>query len=302
FRVLERVRPDCVVLTGWSTFASQCAIAWCRVRRVPYVLVVESHDRGSRRAWRRAVKGAVVPWVVRGATSVLAAGSLARESMIARGADADRVRTFANTVDVAELAARVDDLRESRDRLRGELGLAADDVAVLCVARLALEKGIDVLLQAAARVGAPVSVLLAGDGPERSRLEQLGGRVTFLGVRPWESLAEVYAAADVFALLSRFETWGVVVNEAAAAALPLVVSEGAGAAHDLVREGENGFVVGIDDVDAVAQALGALAADPELRRRYGDASRRIVGDWGYERSEEDFIAAVLEAAGSTLAA
>ena len=55
---------DCVVVSGWSTFASQAAIVWCRLCRVPYVLVVESHDHDPRRAWRRSVKNAVVPRVV----------------------------------------------------------------------------------------------------------------------------------------------------------------------------------------------------------------------------------------------
>ncbi|MBA2641749.1 MAG: glycosyltransferase, partial [Actinobacteria bacterium] len=54
-RALERVRPEVVVVSGWSTFAAQGAIAWCRMRGVPYALVVESHDEGPRAGWRRQV-------------------------------------------------------------------------------------------------------------------------------------------------------------------------------------------------------------------------------------------------------
>src|SRR5213075_2149191 len=56
---LRRSRPDVVVVSGWSTFASQVAVAWCRVHRVPYVLHVESHDLDPRPAWRRRVKETV---------------------------------------------------------------------------------------------------------------------------------------------------------------------------------------------------------------------------------------------------
>ena len=67
FRALKDARPGVVVVSGWSTYASQATIAWCRRHSVPYVLLVESNERDARPGWRRAVKGAVVPAVVGGA-------------------------------------------------------------------------------------------------------------------------------------------------------------------------------------------------------------------------------------------
>jgi len=85
---------------------------------------------------------------------------------------------------------------------------------------------------------------------------------------------------------------GVVVNEAAACGLPLVLSEHVGAAHDLLAPGENGFRVPVDDVAATAGALRALVADSTLRHRFGARSRAIAAAWGYEPSVEAFLAAV----------
>src|SRR5918994_1374303 len=114
--------------------------------------------------------------------------------------------------------------------------------------------------------------MLAGGGPERERLEDLarvrGVRLVFAGDREWERIVETYVAADVFALLSQREPWAVVVNEAAACGLPLVLSDRVGAAHDLLVDGENGMLVEAGDVDAASEALRRLAADEELRRRY----------------------------------
>jgi glycosyltransferase involved in cell wall biosynthesis len=90
----------------------------------------------------------------------------------------------------------------------------------------------------------------------------------------------------------------VVVVEAAASGLPLVLSDRVGAAYDLLRDGENGFVVPADDVGAAARAIRTLADDADLRRRMGDASREIARGWGYEPSVENFVAAVREATGS----
>jgi glycosyltransferase involved in cell wall biosynthesis len=267
-RVLRESRPDVVAVTGWSTFPSQAAIAWCRARQIPYVLLVESHDVGPRSGWRRALKDAVVPPIVRSAAGVLAVGTLARESMIARGAAPGRVRVFANTIDVERWIARADTTRRA----------PRTGVFVLSVGRAVPEKGFDVLEQACEQAGVA--------------LEIVSGGLTE------DELAPRYVNADVFALLSRYEPWGVVVNEAAATGLPLVLSDRVGAARDLLRDGENGFLVPAEDVDAAAKALRELAADPEKRRRFGERSRELARAWGYEPSVENFVAAVLEARGT----
>ena len=295
-RMLDRRRPEVVVISGWSTFSAQAAIVWCRLRRVPYVLVVESHDRDPRTAWRRAIKGAVVPHLVRSAAGVLVTGTLVRESMTRRGADPARIHVFANTIDVRGYAERSDRLRHHRDQLRRALGLAPGDIAVLCVARLVPEKGLDTLLRAVAEAGPPLVPVLVGDGPERARLtrlaRELGVGAIVVGDLSWECIVEAYVAGDVFALLSRHEPWGVVVNEAAACGLPLVLSEHVGAAHDLLDPDANGILVPADDAAAAALALRRLARDPQLRARMGLRSAELALPWGYDASVTGFLEAV----------
>jgi glycosyltransferase involved in cell wall biosynthesis len=210
------------------------------------------------------------------------------------------VRVFANTIDVDAFGERADRLAGRRPELRAELGAGPDDVVVLSVARLAPEKGLDTLVHAVAEAGDPrLLLVLAGDGPERERLEDLarvrGVRLVLAGDREWERIVEVYAAADVFALLSEREPWAVVVNEAAACGLPLLLSDRVGAAHDLLVDGENGMLVAAGDVDAASSALRELAADAGLRRAFGARSRELARDWGYGPSVEGFLAAVREA-------
>ncbi len=293
--------PHVVVVSGWSTFASQGAIGWCRAAGVPYVLLVESHDFGPRAAWRNLIKGAVVPRLLRGAAGVLVVGSLARDSVVARGAAPERVRVFANTIDVAAWERRADELAARRPELRASLGAEVEDVLVLSAARLASEKGLKTLVEAVAETEERrVLLVVAGEGPERAQLERLarerGVRLHLAGDLDTERLAEAYVAADVFALLSLREPWGVVVNEAAASGLPLVLSDRVGAAHDLLRDGENGALVPAGDSAAAARALRRLTEDPAALRRAGERSRELVRSWGYEPSVESFVAAVREAA------
>ena len=256
---LRRARPDMVVVSGWSTFASQAAVAWCRLHGIPYVLHVESHDLDPRPAWRRRVKDAFATPVIRGAASVLVVGSAARESVLARGAK--EVRVFANTIDVERWIARAEALPRSEHQ--GTL--------VLSVGRDVPEKGFETLREASRESGVQLDVVTGGLAEDE--------------------LPRRYVEADVFALLSRHEPWGVVVNEAAASGLPLVLSDRVGAADDLVRDGENGFMVPADDAVAAADVLRRLDADAELRRRLGARSRELVRAWDYDASVEAFLAA-----------
>jgi glycosyltransferase involved in cell wall biosynthesis len=263
-RALRESRPDVVVVSGWSTFASQAAVAWSRARGVPYVLHVESHDLDPRPRWRRAVKDSVATRVIRGAASVLVVGSAARESVVGRGAT--KVGVFANTIDVERWIGRAEALPRAQH----------EGVLVLSVGRDVPEKGFDVLAAAVREAGAELELVTGG-------LDE-------------DELAQRYVEADIFALLSRHEPWGVVVNEAAASALPLVLSDRVGASRDLLRHRENGFLVPAGNAAAAAAALRQLADDAELRQRMGARSRELVRGWGYEPSVEAFVAAVLEAA------
>jgi glycosyltransferase involved in cell wall biosynthesis len=302
FGALRAAHPDVVVVSGWSTFASKAVAVWCRARRVPYVLLVESNDRDPRPQWRRLVKGIVANPMIRGADRLLAIGRLARESVVARGARPEDVRWFANTVDVDAFFDHADRLGSHRVELRATLGAGGEDVVVLSVARLAPEKGLDTLVRGAAAAGDPrLALVVAGEGPERTRLEglagELGVRLKLLGdLQPWERMFDLYAAADVFALLSTHEPWGVVVNEAAAFGLPLVLSDRVGAAYDLLVDGENGALVRAGDAAETGSALRRLARDREWRLRAGERSHEVMRGWGYEPSIENFVATVRDAA------
>jgi glycosyltransferase involved in cell wall biosynthesis len=289
--LLDRLEPDCVVVGGWSLMATQLAILWCRAHRVPYLLQSDNHLLEPRAGWVRSLKGIVLPHVVPQAAGWLVPGSLAQEHIEQYGARRDATIVFPLTIDVEAFASRADSLRSERDTIRRGLGFGPDAVVVLQVGRLVRVKAADVVIQAVA--AADVPLLLVGDGPEEMRLrslaETLGASVTFTGLLENDDLIRMYVAADVFVLASRRETWGVVVNEAMAAGLPLVVSNQVGAARDLVVAGRNGDVVPAGDVDALSAALRDLAADAARREAYGRASREAISDWGYEKSVAGFV-------------
>jgi glycosyltransferase involved in cell wall biosynthesis len=297
--LLSRLRPDVVVVPGWSLFAAQAAILWCRVHRVPYVITSESHSLAPRRRWAEAVKALLLPRLVAPAAGYLVTGRMSGTFLERYGADSARIRVFANTPDAESLVADAARRSAHRDDVRRGYGFEEDGIVVVSVARLLPQKAPDVLIRAVARSRLPMRLLFVGGGPEREALEALahaeGVDAIFAGHLNGDDLVDAYLAGDIFALLSRREPWGVVVNEALACGLPVVLSDRVGAGYDLVEQEGNGVVVPVDDVEAAALALGRLAGDPELRRRWGLRSRELIAGWSHAASVRSFMETMSDA-------
>ena len=174
---------------------------------------------------------------------------------------------------------------------RSALGLQDDDVVLIFVGRLGLEKNLAFLLQAVAGVQHAhprVKLLLLGEGPERDNLEDLarlsgvGDRVVFTGLVPYADIPRYLAAADVFVTASRTEVHPLSVIEALAAGRPVVGIDSPGVS-DTIVDGENGFVAE-DDVAAFAAKLGQIVMDGVLRRRMGEAASRSAEAYDIERT------------------
>jgi len=294
---------DVVSIAGYSMFTSQASILWCRLTGTPYLLFGESHHQDRRREWVKRVKGFVLPRIVRPAAGILATGTLSGEYFRSYGADPDRIYRFANTPDVDRIRAECAALESRRDEIRAALSLDRDSCAFLYVGRLIDVKGVADLVRAAARLDpAKARVVVVGDGPQADDLAALAereapGRVHFAGFRQGAELMEYYAAADAFVLPSYHEPWGVVVGEAMAAGLPVILSDRIGAATDLLRDGENGRSFPARDVSALENALLDVASSGERRAEMARRSDEIIDGWTYETSVRDFERAVRKASG-----
>ena len=235
--------------------------------------------------------------VLRGAQVVVAAGRYpAAEGERAAGRPLPVVHVPPG-VDVTRFRPLDDD---GRAAARRRLGLP-DGRLVVSVSRLVPRKGMDVLIQASARLQADrpdLTVAISGGGREEGRLRRLAGELSapvhFCGRVPDEDLPDLYACGDVFAMLCRNrwrgleqEGFGIVFLEAAAAGVPAVAGESGGAA-EAVAAGETGLVVDPPtSVEATAAALADLLDDDERRRAMGEAARR--------RAEKEFAYDVLAA-------
>jgi glycosyltransferase involved in cell wall biosynthesis len=172
----------------------------------------------------------------------------------------------------------------SRDELREALGITGP--TLVFAGRLTAQKSLEVGIEAARRAG--VELVVAGDGPDRAALERLGG-ARFLGPLDRHGVLELFRAGDAALLSSSWENFPHTVVEALAVGTP-VLSTRSGGVAEVVRDGENGLLVEVGDVDALAAAIRRFFAEPELARRLRAEAAPSVAEYApetiYARLEE----------------
>jgi glycosyltransferase involved in cell wall biosynthesis len=260
-RALRRFDPHVVVVGGWNQPAFWRAALHARLRRRPLVAWVESTARDVRpgRTLTEWPKRALI----RACAAFLVPGRASADYLRGLGVADERIAVAPNAVDTSIFSRASEPIRFDRK-------------TVLYVGRLDPEKGVDVLLGAMRDVDADL-LIVSHRGSDEARLRgEAPPNVRFAGRVVRDELARWYGGADVFVLPSRSDQWGMVLNEAAAAGLPLVATEAPGAAHDLIEHGVNGFRVPIGDERALADALRRVLEDDAFRARAGARSRELA--------------------------
>jgi glycosyltransferase involved in cell wall biosynthesis len=231
-------------------------------------------------------------WLATKTTALVAVSPQVRDDLVALGV-APRERFVVVRLGI-ELEQRVAAEQDGRGESRRVLGIGAERFAVGWIGRMTGVKRTDDVLRAFRRLrdrGVDACLCMVGDGPDRPAIERRAHELgvmrdtLFLGYQ--EEVAPFYAAFDAMVLPSINEGTPVSAIEALAAGRPVVATR-VGGVPDVVREGEDGFLVEAGDVDALADRLARLAADPELRERLGAAGRaRVIPRYSVERLVDD---------------
>jgi len=283
--LLRARRPDVLHVFGFRDPVTTGAAAWARLRRVPYVFEPLGMFRPRLRkvALKRLLDSTVYRGIAQGAAAVVVSSELERDDVIAGGVDRELIHVRGNGFPAPYDVEPAD---------RAELGIPEGAPVVLYVGRLAAGKGIEHLL-AALRVLPDAHLVLVGPDDGHGVARSLGGeRIHVLPPTDGPPL-RLYRLADVLALPSQGESFGLAAAEAAAAGTPVVVSERCGVAA-CFREGE-ALVVPYGEA-ALTAALERVLADGELRRRLAagalEAARRSSWEAVAERQEQVYRLAV----------
>ncbi len=271
---------DVVVLNSYTSLTAQWFMRY-RVNGAPWCFWGErlGPEPAGARGWMR--RQLLAP--LRRATGIVGIGSLAQRDYENRFPG---VATYCVPYHC--------DLSRFLDRKR-----IADsaEVRFLFCGVLNERKGLDLLVAAFDRLirnGLPARLDLVGQEAQlpnflRTVSPDARNRITYHGFQPPERLPELFCNADVFVLASRWDGWGVVVNQALGAGLAVLACVAVGAVFDLVEKETNGLRFPAGDCNALYACIERLARDPALARKWGDASRRKAADWTPERGAERWV-------------
>ena len=269
-RALAVAAPDVILCGGYSYVASWQCLAWARAHRIPFFLWSESNAQDQRRG--HSLVESLKTKFLRNCSGIVVPGRSAREYLRGHRIDESTIFTAPNAVDNDLFASAAAAARQNETAVRRELALP--ERYFLFVGRLVREKGVFELLLAYAKLDESmrreVGLVLVGDGECRQALQEQGsavspGVVRFAGFAQREQLAVYYALAETLILPTYTDTWGLVVNEAMACGLPVILSRAAGSAADLVMENWNGLLVDPKDVSSLMLAMRTIADQPGLR-------------------------------------
>jgi glycosyltransferase involved in cell wall biosynthesis len=295
-------RPDVVHVFGFRDVITTGVASWARARRVPYVFEPLGMFRPRLRKvrFKRVFDATVARGVTAGAAAIVVSSGVERDDVLACGVAAERVRVRG--------CGFPEPFSGSGDgRLRKELGIPARGPLVLYVGRIAAGKGIDLLLQALRELPG-AHLVLAGPDDGHGTIDQVraaqaapvtAGRVHVF--EPGERPLWIYSQADVLALPSSGESFGMVAAEAAAAGTPVVLSNRCGVA-DFFEQGE-ALVVPYEGA-ALTEALQRVLGDADLRRRLAEGARAAARRGSWDRiadRQEELYREALAAASSTAA-
>ncbi|MDD5640723.1 MAG: glycosyltransferase family 4 protein [Syntrophales bacterium] len=302
WRVLQKEQPEVLAIAGYDHAAMLTALSWTKVKGKIAIFMSDSkEDDQPRRPWKEWMKS----HIVRCFNAALVAGTPHKEYAVMLGLPPERIFTGYDVVDNAffDQGARI--IKNQQEIWRARLELPRP--YILSVSRFIDKKNLFCLLEAYKKyrkktVGEPLDLVLCGDGPLANRLKQKARGIPgvhFPGFKQVEDLIYYYGLGDIFILpSSHFEQWGLVVNEAMASGLPVLVSKACGCATDLVEEGVNGFTFDPYDGESLARLLRRMSSGEVDLKAMGEASRRIIAEWTPQIFAKNLFKAVEAALGA----
>ena len=310
---LERVKPDVVAVNGWNNFGSLIAANCCLRRGIPMIVMSESSRQDeARTSWKEAIKRRIAGLY----SAALVGGQRHVEYLADLGMPRERIFTGYNVVDNHYFRQKTEDVRSQTSKVRQKYALPKN--YFLASARFVEKKNLAKLVRAYAEYRrrsnlgnlksdvnhqhSAWDLVLLGDGPLKSDLcrlifdLRLQAYVHLPGFKPYDELPIYYALANAFVHASTSEQWGLVVNEAIASGLPVVVSNRCGCAPELVNG--NGFTFDPASEDELATRLLEMASlSDQERKQLADESHRIAANFAPERFGEGLERAATVAMG-----
>lgn len=271
-KYLDKKLFDIIVIGGYSTPTGMMAIEYCKIRKIPFVLNADGGMIGSE----NKVKYKLKRHFIQSASVWLSTGFNTSRYLIHYGAK-ERIYRYPFTSirekDIIDKPLTI----EEKKLIKTKLGLE-DKPTAIAVGRFIYDKGLDVLIDSWKNVSNDYNLLIIGGGEEKDNLiaqieKNNLDNIKLLDYMDPADLVDYYKASDIFILPTRGDVWGLVVNEAMANGLPVITTDKCVAGLELITEGKNGYIVPINDENALSLRANELLSNKNLQE---DMSKRNI--------------------------
>jgi 1,2-diacylglycerol 3-alpha-glucosyltransferase len=299
YRHINKINPDVIATNGYSTLDSWTLIYWAWRHSRPLILMSDSkEDDFKRNILVETVKRKLISLF----SAALCAGRLQKEYLLSLGLKDENIFLGYDAVDNAYFASEVAKVKSNPSAFIHLPGLEKQTPFFLASSRFLPRKNILGLLEAfqfyASSQRSPWRLVILGDGEERMKTEDfinknnLSEYVTLAGIHQITVLPAYYGLASIFIHPAKQDQWGLVVNEAMASGLPVLVSEESGCSSELVVNGENGFTFKAGDTKTLAMLMENISRGDTNISCMGRKSQEIISRWGLDRFANGFQQAV----------
>jgi len=286
---------EVVHLAGWGHPLLLVAMVSASLRRISVTVETDTPLPIGLSSWKRVVKKMLYPQLFKLPSMFLPGGTRQAKYLQYYGVPRSRISIAQMTVDVVSISKYIDAIDSTRRvDIRKSLGLSENAVIFLYVGRMEVYKGVLELIDAFTHQSADSVLLLVGDGSLFESITQKSItdlRIKVTGRLSGSELLDMYAISDIFVLASSFESWGLVVNEAMSAGLPVIATDKVGCVDDLVVDGETGLVVSSESRQTLSVAMRNLLDDISLRNTMSCNARNLIKGWSLENEAEIIVSA-----------
>jgi glycosyltransferase involved in cell wall biosynthesis len=298
--LLRELRTDGVsvlLVHGYESFTSWIAIFGAKLLGIKVIWRGEAVRRDVQSSWKRWLKKLTLGALFKSCNAVMYSCSGNKDYLKDFGVPESRMFPIPCAIDNEFFRAEYQRLLPQRNQARQSLGIDKNDCVVLFCARFTQRKRPMDLIEAMSQMQDDRLVaLFVGDGPERKRLEETamryGVRTLFVGFKNQSDVSQYYCISDVAAVISSYDPSPKAMNEAMNFNLPIIATDVIGTVPDLVRNGDNGFVIQVGRVDQLVEALRQFITIPHLANRMGVRSQEIVVEWNYEADVDGILTAI----------
>lgn len=280
-KYIRKLDFDSLVIDGYSTITAMICIEYLRIRKIPFVISADGgmilQDSWIKKQIKKHFIGAALAW--------LSSGAVTTNYLVHYGAKRENVYEYPfSSIKNADIEHPLNNVE--KEKLRKELQLSGSKT-VLYVGQFIYRKGVDVLLNALTRIHLKnINVLLVGGCADENIKRIINDyKLENIYIIPFKSkndLKDYYRVSDIFVLPTRYDIWGLVVNEAMGFGLPVISTNKCVAAQSMILPNENGFIVNADDADALAQKMEMLLQDDKKRSFFSEKTYKIAQNYTIE--------------------